>query len=350
MLGHVLGRQKEPRILEKSTVFADALMEHWREDREVIPITLHKQEEEWREFWLYASMAHKWCPRMYAQLAAAPVSADVKGAEDLWFFEQGNLYHDLIQQRVFSSFPEGVVLGSWERQVEVPGTKLTNVATGKAKKIYAKEEELHLVEGDYPVGNVVRGWGPRPEGEDWRYIEPKIRIPEYRIVVKPDAILNWPEFREVLEIKTEGIDAKEKLDPVMGGAPRPQHVVQVNIEMWAAGLEQARILYIFKGAKGVRPSFVEHVVRRDERLIEKVKARALKCVEAVSVIEHMSDELVEKGVSDEERYEALSKAAYAVPRLSDCPMKSKGKARYCDGRDACFPSGWKKLDKELGLA
>lgn len=348
MLGHVLGRQKEPRILEKSTVFADALMEHWTEDRKVIPITLHEQEEEWREFWLYASMAHKWCPRMYAQAAAAPVpdgAVDTTGADDLWFFDQGKLYHDLIQQRVIQSFPEGIVQGSWERLVP-----FKEPLAGTETSLLKREEELYLVDGDYPVEKVVRGWGIRPEGDGWRYIEPKIRIQGYRIVVKPDAILNWPEFREVLEIKTEGLDAKESLDPAMGGAPRPQHVVQVNIEMWATGLEQARILYIFKGAKGVRPSFIEHVVHYDEQLIEQVKERAAKCVEAVSVIEHLMDEMASMGEPEKEIVKAAHAAAYAVPRLPDCPMKSKGKARYCAGRDACFPKGWKKTDKELGVA
>jgi enoyl-CoA hydratase/carnithine racemase len=140
--------------------------------------------------------------------------------------------------------------------------------------------------------------------------------------------------------------------------------------MLATGAKRARIIYVFKGEKSLRTSIIEHVVERDDKLIEEIKARLQACVDAVSRIERVRDNEIEKacievdgaGVPDfadlkpELKSEIRGKmvaAAEEYGRLTECQMKSKGKPKYCDGRDFCFgvrKRKKKKAEPEIGTA
>ena len=321
-----IARQIQTPPTEISTTLRDAILERWIEERQAIVPTLKPQDEVWREFWLYASIAHKWCPRMSALACALAQEGEVDPikAELLWLFEQGHAYHDLMQQKMLSSLPEGVLRGSWERTVKAQvGTNLVH------------EERNPEVRAPSGI-EVVRGWMSRPEGDGWRYVEPKVRLLKERIVVKVDGILAWPEEPiEVLEIKTEKLEARDSLNPKLGGKPRPQHILQTNLGMFATGLDRGRIVYIFKGAESLKNGMIEHVIERDDDLIADARRTALKCVEAVQTVEAARD----GGMALEELLESVDEG---YERLPECPMKSKGRARFCDGRDACFPKGYRK--------
>lgn len=316
MLGQFARKQKElPEQSVASTVVYDLIKEHWTQKRTPSEVSLAKKDPIWREWWIGASAIHKVCPRMFALAAARGVEGmegSVFPAETLWLFDQGHAYHDLFQQKVLASFPTGILLGRWKNDSGV-NTEYKN---------------------DVPEGMIVeRGWGPCPDGRGWKYDETKIRIPDYRMVVKIDTILDIPgDGLEVVEIKTEKQEAKDDLNPMLGGRPRPQHIEQTHVGMWATGIQRARIIYVFKGAPSLKTSLIEHIVPRNEALIEEIKARALACVDAVKAIEAI-DNMPDRKI-----------AAENMPRLPECQMKSKGKPKYCDGRDLCF--GVRKKRKE----
>lgn len=337
MLGKNLREMNGPRLLTTTTKLTDAICEHWREKRRMVLPTLEARENEWESFWLNASSAHDWCPRMCA-LHTSLRAMDMEGMEGkfdevlepelLWLFDQGHAYHDLFQQKILPCLPGGVFQGSW--------TRLTRDASGGLFR------ESFPGKSIIPGSGVVaeRGIAPRPDSDGWEYAEAKFRFPAHRVVVKLDGVLAWPDApHEVLEIKTEKLEARESLNPAMGGLPRAKHVVQSNVAMWATGLPRARILYVFKGAPDLRTALLEHVIERDDALIAKLGEVALACVEAVRTMESV----VKTFGEEHDLVDAISDNL--PPRLDECPMKSKGRARYCPGRDLCFPAGYRKKEK-----
>jgi len=339
MLGKTLSEMKLPRKLEVTTKLRDAILENWKEERTFFQPTLEPMKEVWREFWLHASVAHNWCPRMAALEALTPSrEPETLEAELLWLFDQGHAYHDMFQQKILPCLADGVFQGSWQRTVIDP--------TDFSLRIQDKMRGLP----DFPDRDIVRGWVPRPEGDGWRYVESKIRWPRERIVVKLDGILAWPDQpAEVLEIKTERLSARDSLNPAMGGVPREKHVVQANIGMAATGLTRARILYVFKGADNLSSSLLEFVIERDDEMIGKLLALAYDCRCAVAGAEEARWAALEKitDETDEKQFEEFKAACMASvpPRLPECPMKSKGRARFCPGREMCFPKGYLKAEK-----
>jgi len=352
MLGKNLREMQGPRLLTTTTKLTDAILENWTEERTVQRPSLKPcPGEEWREFWLYASSAHDWCPRLYALYTAFLRDGldfgELLNADTLWNFGQGHVYHDLFQQKILPSL-EGVLMGSWERFVRKPEFSRETVVREVSPGGSLREDGAR----------VERGWGFRPQGDGWRYFESKIRFDRERVVVKLDGILAWPDApHEVLEMKTEKLEARESLNPAMGGTPRVKHVIQANIGMWATGLTRARILYIFKGAPNLQLALLEHVIERDDNLIERIKARAFDCTCAVrGMEEHIDREwtkivqpLAQPFADDDAKEKAMAAFKLGLwdavpPRLDDCPMKSKGRAKNCAGRDLCFPAGYRKAE------
>jgi hypothetical protein len=257
------------------------------------------------------------------------------GSETLWNFDQGHAYHNLFQQRILPSLG-GEFLGSWMRDVEYPA-----IHGNSTFVIEASDSGIEL-DDDGEKRDVVRRWGPMPDGEGWRYVESKVRLPDYRIVVKFDGILHYADgLMELFELKTEKDQQKDYLDPMLGGGPRQNHVGQCNLGMFASCIKQARIGYLFKGAMSLSNALMEVVVPYDEAIVDRLKSTAKKCVAAV----RMCDEERKIGGYDylETHEEVFEFVNSHFPRLEACPMKSKGQARYCKGRDVCF---FKKAKKK----
>jgi len=343
MLGKTLRDLQAPRKLEVSTKLADAVIEHWREEREFKRPTMAKLSETWQEFWLYASGAHNWCPRMSAlQTLFGGAEKEVIKSDLLWLFDQGHAYHDMYQQKVLPCIPDGVFQGSWQRLLP-----FKEPLSGSTTDLLQKEDAVFdIPESEY---DIVRGWGPQPEDDGWHYVESKIRFPRERIVVKIDGVLAWTDQpHEVIEIKTEKMQARDSLNPALGGMPRPKHIVQANLGMEGTNLDHARILYVFKGADDLRTAMIEHVIERDQPMIDELKATAFDCRCAVEGAESAHSDALNKVTdeTDKKQHEAyLAECWDAIPpRLEACPMKSKGRAKYCPGRNLCFPDGYRKRE------
>jgi hypothetical protein len=307
----------------------------WREEREFFPPTLVEQKETWQEFWLYASDTKNWCPRACAIKALFPVTSKEPTAEDLWNFGQGKAYHRLFQEDMLLSLGDRF-LGSWER-----------FEKQKDSGLYLKQKLPESGPSDFGDGeerSIVNPWASKPLGNGWRYVEPKIRMLDYRIVVKLDGIVLLPDYSdsEIFELKTAKQQMRDNYDPLLGGSPRPEYIEQVNLGMWATGLKRARIVFLFKGDFQLAGSTVEHEIEYDETVVDRLKGMATKCVDAV----RLCDEIKADNPNDEPIFESDQEAAKWLDdnfqRLGDCPMKSKGKARYCPCRDACFPGRGKK--------
>jgi hypothetical protein len=334
-----------PDVPVISSAVTDLIKKYWKEEGWSTDVTLDAKDPIWEEWWMGASATHKMCPRMFALMSAVGVDnieKEVFPAETLWLFETGKAYHRMFQEKILPSFPRGTLLGRWK----------------KINKETDKIEEYTNFQNKVPKGVLLeRGWGPKPEGDGWQYDEPKLRIPGYRVVVKIDAILDSIETDglEVIEIKTEKSDAKDMLNPRLGGRPRDKHVEQVHVGMWATGIQRGRIIYGFKGERSMSSSIIEHVVERDEKIIDQLKTRAVYCIEAVRKIDKVRDKAIidvcaEMHGPDEhvlpledllpeiqgEVRKSMKVVAEEMPRLPECQMKSKGKPKYCNGRDLCF--------------
>lgn len=372
MLGDFTRDQSEQECqYESSTMVASAIKEYWKGDGWVQNVTLDPQEEIWKEWWIGASGLHNVCPRMYALMCACGYAGELKAekidAGSLWNFEQGHLYHELFQYRILPSFPKSMLLGQWGRIVPGKVVKDANVVkdvSGVSTVSQEMTKEVTRFENDVPPGVVLdRGWGPKPDGKGWKYEESKLRIPEYRVVVKIDGIVDWGDGElEVQEIKTEKQSANDDLNPMLGGRPRQKHIEQVQLALLATGLKKGRIIYVFKGADYLNGAMIEYIIPRDDMLIERIKARLKESVDTVRqmhderdgiVLAKHGDKLIGEGclferLDDEKKKEIgclMKPIAQKVEKLPECKLKSKGRPKYCPGRDLCFGVRKKKCGK-----
>lgn len=367
MIGDVVRRPQIVDGTKISTKFRDYILENWTEKRSGVPVSTANCESRYDEYWFNASSLHKLCPRMCAIACATKVSlAEVFRPEALWLFGIGRAYHQMFQREIMTTWDNDVFQGSWERYVREDSKNLLGE---------------HIWRRDFITGeqvrakNIERGWCPRPKTKGWRiepnwkYIEPKARDYEYRLVCKADGILVWPDSpAEVWELKTEKVDALETLDPFLGGKPRPTHVVQVQAMMWQFNLTLARIFYVGKGAKSFGSGTIEHVVERDEDVIGGIKATLKECLGSISAVEEAEREVVNlvegghiaaqdgeisvQGNDGVELTEDQQKASDAIVeriipgRLAECTKRTDPMAKNCVCKDACMPKRAKAKKKK----
>lgn len=354
MIGSIVRQQVTPDKPRVSTKFRDAVFEKWKETRTGYVPTLVEQEETWQEFWLYASNTKNWCPRMCALQAilGSPSEEEFK-AETLWNFEQGHAYHDLFQRHLFRSFGDDF-MGAWERFAPVFNNAgpdiLRRIRSGYPDDLYDLEYRGYTDTKDKERRHIVRGWGPPPVGEGWRYVESKVRMLDHRVVVKFDGILRIDGVLEVEELKTEKDHQRDNLDPMLGGAPRVPHVEQVNLAMWATGVRKARIIYLFKGAQSLSTATLEHEIAYDEEMVERLKGVAIKCVDAVKLCDEIKADNPNNDPLFADEAEIIKWFWERFPRLKECPMKSKGRAKNCSAKNLCFPNGYRKIEGALNGA
>ncbi|MFA4971147.1 MAG: hypothetical protein WC683_00945 [bacterium] len=213
----------------------------------------------------------------------------------LWTFAQGTGYHRAFQDELLPGLGP-VLQGAWERTQGDTVERAPTPGTGPW---------------------VERGWGPRPEGMGWRFVEPKGRIPACRVVGKWDAVLGWGDVPpEVWELKSIRADLFRQVDPRAGGHPREDHLPQVQIYLWMSGLSWARLTYVAKGEDDLVKAIAEHVIPRDEPTIRWLEDRALACVAAVEG--------------------ELAGAPLPAPLPEGCRIRSDKRARKCPGKALCF--------------
>lgn len=327
MLGSVISRCSVDPGVSVSRRLSDYVSANWSDVREVNRASLVKQEETWKEFWLYASNTKYWCPRLSAIQSVYQIPPSKFSSEDKWNFGQGNALHYLFQSDMFQSLGEKF-LGSWVRYV-----KTKDGSCGYRCEYYPS--------ATYNCGpsdsSIVRGWGPKPDGDGWAYTESKVRLNKHRIVVKLDGIIDWGDGDlEVQEIKSEKSSARDDLDSMMGGAPREHHVDQCTIGMHATGIKKCRLIYVFKGEPYLKNAFLEYEIVYDAARAELLLAQAESCVGAVKKCDELCGCDPENGYSFESAVDSYQWLNDNFERRDTCPMKSKGDARYCIGRDFCF--------------
>lgn len=285
------------------------------------------------DLWFSASDAHNLCPRLFALAVRHGISIrEAPDPELLWIFAVGTGYHYALQNDLLPSL--GTLLqGGWQR-ISKDG-KILEVHPGKTAGTWTEPG---------------RGWGPKPEGDYWKFVEPKGRIPHCRFVGKWDGVLVWPDgATEVLEIKSIREDQFPSVNPLAGGRPKADHVLQVQAYLWMSGLERGRLLYVAKGSDKMRHVLAEHVVVRDDAAIRRLEESLSECGAAVGRMVRAKAEADILRSSAGERDAADREAAAqevmerALPdRPAVCRIKSDPRARKCDLRDICFPPKPKK--------
>ncbi|MDD5511096.1 MAG: hypothetical protein PHI12_09845 [Dehalococcoidales bacterium] len=331
MLGNVVTQDRPSEVSKISTRLRDAILENWAETRDGSRPTLCPQGKISDEFWLNASETKQWCPRLYAYASLFDSAQQIRSAEDLWNMGQGTAYHNLFQNSILPVTFKTCFEGDWtsnEPYIQAETAQRLGFELSK------NDGEKRIIECGYGAFDFQRGA---------RYLEPKIRMPDYRMVVKVDGIIRWPDGAEVLELKTEKSSARDQLEVGLGGGPRAHHVEQVHIGMFATGIHRARIVYIFKGESSLSNSLLEHEIPYDEAIISRLIAKAKDCVAAVKACDDLrGGKSWEEMAANPALQDTESRIKWIDERFkrdNDCPMKSKGKARYCAARDLCF---WKK--------
>jgi hypothetical protein len=321
-------------VPKKSTRFVDAVIAKWKKENVVYPATLVPQKERWKEFWLSASDTSNWCPRSCAVSSLFGPRTYTNDCESLWNMGQGTAYHSIFQKDLFPCAFKGDLVGAWGLYGKIAKIKNDKIVV-EDKDAVDLVSDFDLL-GDYDEREIVRPWMKNPwDGfpVNCYYVEPKVRIPKYRIVTKIDGIIDFDGF-EIQEIKTEKEMARDSIDPARGGNPRARHVEQVQVMMWATGIRKARLIYIFKGAMTFSQSILEFEINYDEDIVNRLKRTAWSCIEVVKQCDEW------KAINDPkcEGYD-VSRLAFleTFERQDECPMKSKGRAQNCPERDGCFP-------------
>lgn len=341
MLGNIVKILKPEPLGEYSSKFTDLIYANAGSVSKKKLVTLEPQKEIHDEFWLYASYATGWCPRACA-IAAAFGRAQREIKPDLqWGFDIGKAMHEMLQQRLIPQDGNNPLLGAWIRRGK------TNI-----RGMYRDVESGYKNEiADSDVRDVVRGWGKRPKGfegrDGWKFKEPKIRMLDYRVVIKMDGIIGWEDIgEEPFDIKTVDLREYDLLNPLLGGKPKEATLLQGQLTMWATNTQRFRVVYVFKGEGSIKRAIFEHIVYRDDAEISRLKGVALECVGAVrDVDKYKKDNGLKNGdfiVDEAMRKDVYEKVIECHSRRAECPMKSKGFALKCDERDECFPGRGKK--------
>ena len=324
MIGTVVQTAGDPPQGEISSKLVDLMYAQLRR---------HAKPLDPADLWFSASDAHNLCPRLFALAVRHGIA--IRKAPDpelLWIFAVGTGYHYALQNDLLPSL--GTLLqGGWQR-ISKDGL-IVEVHTGTTGGPWTEEG---------------RGWGPKPEGDYWKFMEPKGRIPYCRFVGKWDGVLVWPDgASEVLEIKSIREDQFPSVNPLAGGRPKADHVLQVQAYLWMSGLERGRLLYVAKGSDKMRRVLAEHVVVRDEAAIKRLEVSLAECGAAVGRMVRAKAEadlsrsgLSEQGVADREAIAQAIMEKSMPERPAVCRIKSDPRARKCDLRDICFPPKPKK--------
>jgi len=143
---------------------------------------------------------------------------------------------------------------------------------------------------------------------DFEYIERWVGDFELGIGGHPDGFLSVPWRKGI------GIFEGKSISPTqswkISRAPYVEHLYQVHIYMMITGCQWATILYWDKGVFGTS-AFVEHLVERDDALIEEIRERILE-------------------------YRASVESRGDLPRRS-CAHAYCERAQKCDLVKVCFP-------------
>ena len=283
MLGNITRRKDEPQKPVKSTRLKDAILEGLGKGRPQVPVQ--------KGDYFRSSSIPRLCPRMYALALKDNLDVGLNPDARLrWVFGVGTACHTQFQEEWLQTIGE-VFQGWWRDRATV---KRMSESLG---------------------GDLSYLWRPRPKGLDCEYVELEFKSDEFRLTGHCDGVLVWDDQDvEILEIKTINSWGFKSVDPITGGKPKVEHVAQVQAYMWMSGLKRARILYVKKDLSvGPDEVMCEHVVERDESIIESIKDMLVECAQVID-----------------------GEYVGVPPRLDECRTKSSPRAKYCVAQKHCF--------------
>jgi hypothetical protein len=284
MLGNILRAQSiaEPEKVQLNDKRIMRAMSDYHSDSRVVP----KSGD-----WLRCSGLPKLCPRMYALAVAQAIPLGMTVGGDLNFvFGIGTAIHRQFQNEWLNQcLPEGVFQGHWRHA--------TSGELCRGERLANPEPLTH-------------GWVAKPQGE-YLYEELSFRLPEYRLTGHCDGVLVWPDRTELLEIKTINDYGFAQVSGGFG-KPKVEHVLQAQAYMWLSGIEYARIVYFRKKFDALPDMLSEHVIERDEAVIDRIKTLLLDTIDA------------------------LDGNRTAFERLPECASTQSSRAKYCDMFRPCF--------------
>lgn len=314
--------------IEATTRVLDNVLKLWRrEDKEKSPPGL--------DTWFRASSVHNICPREYALRIVKGIPSSRKiDPNTLWFFGTGSAYHDLMQQKILKSIAQ-VYQGWWQKD-SFAGNFPKKCKDGSVDLV--KYGTRRLKKGKkLKSGHVSHGWIPKPPGGGWKFYEMEGRIEEFRFSGHWDGVLVWEDYSEILELKTINKWGVKVVDPSVGGRPMKNHIVQANGYMWISGLGRARILYINKSEPGLKSAILEHIIYRDEKIIDDIKkllSLTIGVIDGVVKAKTELDLISEGDVLHGQKKENLVKAMPG--RCYECVRKTDKRPKSCKMKRWCF--------------
>ena len=213
------------------------------------------------ETYFRASALGKACARKEAlKIVHSLCDQDTVDADLALIFAKGHAAHWMHQEHLMPAVAKRAMVGWWSG----PGGTLSTTA----------HEPLRL----WSYSEAVESIGHAS------YMEPHIHDHENCLKGHPDMILDWdlvekpphgsPSGLEIIEFKTRNgmSSAWSAVDPDVGGAPLPAHILQVQAYMMMTGIKRARIVYLRKGEfSDLQECYAEHVVKSDASVQSKIK-------------------------------------------------------------------------------
>lgn len=259
-------------------------------------------------------------------------------SELMWTFGIGTAYHRQFQRdwlmALYREDGESVLNGWWKC------TKCSALHVGLSNDEHETTwpPDVHarvlctVPSGHPPMTDALKwGWISRPhkclscnsieakfsngESSLFEYVEISLYSKSKRLSGHVDGVLVWlKDDVELLELKTIGSNGFESVQPVDGGGPKPEHVVQLTAYQMLTGVHRGRFVYIMKSDRRMKDCMVEHGIGYDEELSASIVESVAKYVEILDA--EQNDEL--------------------PVRKSGCYQKSKAPALYCACNVECF--------------
>ncbi len=260
-------------------------------------------------------------------------------AELMWTFGIGTAYHRQMQQEWLLPLKRTdgkTVLQGWWNCTRCGTLHVGSMNDSEGSFIppeFASRRGIYMdVNAPKPKTDALYwSWIPRPStclscsgvqkdksiGDDalFEYVEIALYSKEHRLTGHVDGVLAWSDDDvELLELKTIGETGFASVQPLEGGGPKPEHVVQLTAYQMLTGVHRGRFVYILKSDKKMKECMIEHSIGFDANLAQSILE---------SVKRYVSFLDADEGV--------------ALPaKKSACVSKTRAPASYCSCNAACF--------------
>lgn len=332
MLGDIVEKKvAEPKVVEWDDRFLNLVLEKYKRplsEEDKAPIT--------PESWLRSSNVSNMCPRAYAlsMIFDIPLNKE-EDANTLWIYNVGTAYHWMIQNLILPNLG-GVFQGWWKSYKSIGDGEVSFDLNNRIGVVHTHPAIMRFARGfKQKKGYIEYGCVQKPPGDDWVYCEMEGKIPELRLKGHWDGNLVWPDYEEVLELKSIIDFGFKNVDPNVGGVPIKEHVIQVHNYMMMAGVDRARIVYIGKGKQWLKTAFAEHVVYRDDDIVDGIKKLMKNMIKTIDIV-YLYNKMFRKESGENAINLARNLVSKIPDRLQECTKKSQKRAKNCLVKNKCF--------------